>query len=184
MASADDEDGDWCRNISYNRDELEQEPPLEKDGCTFMCGKVSVKRIGKQSDDVQMTCDCIFGCFKRFKELVEFSKMSLISGFQEYLFKEWCDADMVVFHDPYTELSTLIDYYKLALEYEERLPEKHATLGIYIPLSDYDYDFNSMHSMKERCECVFISNVKKYRSESIELSYFSTGDTTLLLSGN
>ena len=80
LATTGEYSGDSCSDIWLSLEEQD-----ERDGCTFMCGKVS----GKQPAQL----DCMFGCFKKFKDLVEFSQMSLISGFQELLFEEWCNID-------------------------------------------------------------------------------------------
>ena len=83
-----------------------------------MCEKLS----GEESAQLNI-CEynCIFARSKKFKDLVEFAEMSLINGFQEYLFEELCECDMVnSWSGPIMELKSLIDWYTIAMKYEKK----------------------------------------------------------------
>ena len=131
-----------------------------------MCGKVS----GEQSEPI----NCIFDCSnQKFEDLVEFSEMSLISGFQEYLIKKWCAFDSSKFRGSSVELSTLIKYYRFALRHEKRRS-----------LEKYGISYTDMN-MKERCELAFIANVNEFHSnkssDGAARYYLSTGCTKVEL---
>ena len=67
--------------------------------CTYMCDPGT--KFGVDNHD------CAFRhCYEKFEKLIEFSQMSMIEGFKDYLFKQCCvddnykfsHADLIVSH--------------------------------------------------------------------------------------
>ena len=120
--------------------------------CTYMCDP-GTNFFG---------ADCAFmHDSEKFEKLIEFSQMSMMKGFQNYLLKQWCidqmdlirlDFDWSYHYEDYG-LRQHIGYYKIALKYEERKSGDKVRL--------VNENMNEMN-MKELLELLFIEHMKDY----------------------